>query len=72
MLHRLGIDVACRAAHQVSLADERGRFLCVPPPLKRMGENTEARRAPPATSEWMWPTSVSPEGITVDSVIGQL
>jgi hypothetical protein len=30
MLLRLGIDVACRAAHQVSLADERGRFLCVP------------------------------------------
>jgi transposase len=24
---RLGIDVACRAAHQVSLADEQGRFL---------------------------------------------
>ena len=22
----LGIDVACRAAHQASLADERGRF----------------------------------------------
>ena len=24
---RLGIDIACRAAHQVSLADEQGRFL---------------------------------------------
>ena len=24
---RLGIDVACRAAHQVSLADEQGRFI---------------------------------------------
>src|SRR5829696_6974362 len=23
---RLGIDIACRAAHQVSLADEQGRF----------------------------------------------
>jgi hypothetical protein len=27
MLLRLGIDIACRAAHQVSLADEQGRFL---------------------------------------------
>jgi transposase len=27
VLLRLGIDVACRAAHQVSLADEQGRFL---------------------------------------------
>ena len=26
---RLGVDVACRAAHQASLADEQGRFLCV-------------------------------------------
>jgi hypothetical protein len=24
---RLGIDIACRAAHQVSLADEQGRFI---------------------------------------------
>ena len=24
---RLGIDIACRAAHQVSLADEHGRFI---------------------------------------------
>ncbi|MEZ5408380.1 MAG: hypothetical protein R2761_10160 [Acidimicrobiales bacterium] len=24
---RLGIDVACTAAHQASLADEQGRFL---------------------------------------------
>jgi hypothetical protein len=24
---RLGIDIACRAAHQVSLADEEGRFI---------------------------------------------
>jgi transposase len=24
---RLGIDIACRAAHQVSLADEQGRFV---------------------------------------------
>jgi Transposase len=24
---RLGIDIACRAAHQVSLADEQGQFL---------------------------------------------
>lgn len=24
---RLGIDIACRAAHQASLADEQGRFL---------------------------------------------
>jgi transposase len=24
---RLGVDIACRAAHQASLADERGRFL---------------------------------------------
>jgi transposase len=27
MPFRLGIDIACRAAHQVSLADEQGRFL---------------------------------------------
>jgi hypothetical protein len=27
MLLRLGIDVARRAAHQVSLADEQGRFI---------------------------------------------
>ena len=27
MLLRLGIDIACRAAHQVSLADEQGRFI---------------------------------------------
>jgi transposase len=27
MLLRLGIDIACRAAHQVSLADQQGRFL---------------------------------------------
>jgi hypothetical protein len=27
MLLRLGIDTACRAAHQVSLADEQGRFI---------------------------------------------
>ena len=27
MAFRLGIDIACRAAHQVSLADEQGRFL---------------------------------------------
>src|SRR6187397_2370871 len=26
---RLGVDVACRAAHQASLADEQGRFLFV-------------------------------------------
>src|SRR6201987_6335283 len=26
---RLGVDVACRAAHQASLADEQGSFLCV-------------------------------------------
>ena len=24
---RLGIDIACRAAHQASLADEQGRFV---------------------------------------------
>src|SRR5918998_3011167 len=24
---RLGVDVACRAAHQASLADERGNFI---------------------------------------------
>jgi transposase len=24
---RLGIDIACRAAHQISLADEQGRFI---------------------------------------------
>ena len=24
---RLGIDIACRAAHRASLADERGAFL---------------------------------------------
>ena len=27
MPFRLGIDIACRAAHQVSLADEQGRFV---------------------------------------------
>jgi transposase len=27
MPFRLGIDIACRAAHQVSLADEQGRFI---------------------------------------------
>jgi hypothetical protein len=26
---RLGIGIACRAAHQVSLADEQGRFIRV-------------------------------------------
>jgi hypothetical protein len=25
--HRLGVDIACRAAHQASLADERGRLI---------------------------------------------
>ena len=29
MIIRLGVDVACRAAHQASLADEQGRFLFV-------------------------------------------
>ncbi len=28
MALRLGIDIACRAAHQASLADESGNFLC--------------------------------------------
>jgi hypothetical protein len=27
MLLRVGIDIACRAAHQVSLADEQGRLI---------------------------------------------
>ena len=27
MLLRLGVDIACRAAHQASLADEQGRFI---------------------------------------------
>jgi hypothetical protein len=27
VLLRLGVDIACRAPHQVSLADEQGRFL---------------------------------------------
>jgi transposase len=29
MPFRLGVDVACRAAHQVSLADEQGRFVWI-------------------------------------------
>ena len=29
MTIRLGVDVACRAGHQASLADEQGRFLFV-------------------------------------------
>ena len=33
----LGIDVACRAAHQASLADEAGRFAWIGPPVPHHG-----------------------------------
>ena len=31
---RLGIDIACRAAHEVSLADEQGRLIWTGPPFR--------------------------------------
>lgn len=50
---RLGIDVACRASHQVSLADEQGRFLwaghrfrTTPPDLARLWAMLPAGTAP--------------------------
>ena len=39
---RLGIDIACRAAHQASLADERGEFLWSGTPVPHHGRPTSS------------------------------
>jgi transposase len=52
---RLGIDIACRAAHQASLADESGRFIFSG---KKFRTNSEAL-------EMLWASLPEDAGITV-------
>jgi transposase len=55
---RLGIDIACRAAHQASLADERGEFLW----------SGRSFRTRPSELEALWsmlPTGIDPADVTV-------
>ncbi|MEP6689473.1 MAG: IS110 family transposase [Gemmatimonadales bacterium] len=55
---RLGIDIACRAAHQASLADERGEFLW----------SGRSFRTRPSELESLWsmlPTGIDPADVTV-------
>jgi transposase len=55
---RLGVDIACRAAHQVSLADERGRFVW----------SGRRFRTTPADLEQLWsmlPAGQDPAEVTV-------
>jgi transposase len=55
---RLGVDVACRAAHQASLADEQGRFIW----------SGRRFRTTPADLEQLWsmlPAGHDPGGVIV-------
>lgn len=55
---RLGIDIACRAAHQASLADDRGEFLW----------SGRSFRTRPSELESLWsmlPTGADPADVTV-------
>lgn len=55
---RLGIDIACRAAHQASLADERGEFLWSGRPFRTRSRDLEAL--------WtMLPAGTDPADVTV-------
>jgi transposase len=55
---RLGIDIACRAAHQASLADERGEFLWSGRSFRTRSRDLEALWA-------MLPPSTDPTEVTI-------